>query len=73
MSLASAHKFVAAMKSDGEFRAAVTSFSSETELSNFLQVQGYDFGLSDLIKAMASCMAELELGCVKARDSALPE
>jgi hypothetical protein len=63
MSLASAHKFVSVMKSDGELRAAVTGFSTGTELGNFLQVQGYDFDLPDLIKAMASCMAELEQCC----------
>lgn len=60
MSLASALKFVSVMKSDAEFRLAVPSLPTGTELGNFLQVQGYDFDLSDLIKAMAACMAELE-------------
>jgi predicted ribosomally synthesized peptide with nif11-like leader len=60
MSLASAQEFVSTMKSDQEFRAAVTSFSDVGELGKYLQIQGYEFGLSDLIKAMAFCMAELD-------------
>jgi predicted ribosomally synthesized peptide with nif11-like leader len=60
MSLAGAQKFVSAMKSDAAFRAEVTSLPTEAELVNFLQIQGYDFALPDLIKAMAACMAGLE-------------
>jgi predicted ribosomally synthesized peptide with nif11-like leader len=63
MSLANAQQFVSAMKSDREFRAAVASFSTRLELGNFLRVQGYEFDLPDLIKAMAGCMAELDQCC----------
>lgn len=63
MSLVSAEKFVSVMKSDREFRATVTSFSTRLELDNFLQVQGYDFDLPALIKAMAACMVELDQCC----------
>lgn len=58
MSLANAIEFVAAMKSDVEFRAAVTGFADSLKLRNFLQSRGYEFDLPDLVKAMAACMAE---------------
>lgn len=61
MSMASAQKFVSAMKSDKDFRAAVTGFAPGPELDNFLQQRGYAFDLPDLIKAMAGCMAEQDL------------
>ncbi len=63
MSLASAQAFLAMMKSDQGFRVAVTGFSDATELGKFLQSQGYEFALPDLIKAMGSCMAGLDQLC----------
>ena len=63
MSLTSAQKFVSTMKSDQEFRTAVTSFSDPSELGKYLQSQGFDFKLPELIKAMGSCMAGLDQLC----------
>ncbi len=60
MSKAGAQAFVSMMKNDPEFRAAVTSCSDPRELEKFLQNQGYEFELPDLIKAMGSCMAGLD-------------
>jgi hypothetical protein len=48
------------MKSDGEFRAAVTGISDSLELRNYLQSLGLEFELPDLIRAMAACMAASE-------------
>lgn len=60
MPLANAQKFVSAMRSDEEFRAAVTSISGSLELRNYLQSRGFEFDLPDLIRAMAACMAASE-------------
>jgi hypothetical protein len=60
MSLASAQKLVSAMKSDGEFRAAIAGLTTSVESGEFLQARGYDFELPELLQAMAACMDELE-------------
>ncbi len=59
MSLSNAQAFVATMKSDVEFRAVVSGFVDSPKLRDFLQNRGYKFDLSDLVRAMAACMAEL--------------
>jgi hypothetical protein len=60
MSLASAQKFVALMRADGEFRARVIGFAEHIKMSNYLGSRGFEFDMSELIRAMAACMAQLE-------------
>lgn len=66
MSLEGAHRFVAKMKEDREFRSAVSNPADKDGLNNCLLAQGYEFSMGELIAAMAACMAELDkmtLGC----------
>ncbi len=60
MSVASAQEFVGRMKDDAEFRTVVTGFADPLKLSDYLRSRGHEFDLTDLVKAMAACMAELE-------------
>jgi predicted ribosomally synthesized peptide with nif11-like leader len=62
VSLASAQQFVARMKADKEFRAAVQQVADVAALNDCLRDQGFDFNQRELVGAMAACMTELDTG-----------
>jgi len=56
----SAQLFVQKMRDDKDFRDTVQEISDRTKLWEYIQKKGYTFDECDLVKAMATCMAELE-------------
>jgi predicted ribosomally synthesized peptide with nif11-like leader len=60
MSFEKAQQFVARMREDQDFRKAVKSTSDMKALKEYLRKTGYDFTEHDLMRAMASCMEEME-------------
>jgi len=60
MSTDSAQLFVQKMREDKKFRNAVQNIGDKTELWKYIENKGYAFDECDLVKAMATCMAELE-------------
>jgi len=60
MNTDSAQLFVQKMRDDKDFRDTVQEISDRTELWEYLENKGYAFDECDLVKAMATCMAELE-------------
>ena len=56
----SAQLFVQKMREDKDFRDTVQEISDRTELWEYIENKGYAFDESDLVKAMAACMTELE-------------
>ncbi len=60
MNIDDAQRFVQQMQEDIDFRRSVTGLSVPAELWDFLKRSGFEFGLCDLVKAMAACMAESE-------------
>jgi len=61
MTTDSAQLFVQKMREDKGFRNTVQEISDRTELWEYIQNKGYAFDECDLVKAMAACMAELEV------------
>jgi hypothetical protein len=57
----SALLFVQKMREDKGFRNTVQNIGDKTQLWQYIQNKGYAFDECDLVKAMAACMAELEL------------
>jgi predicted ribosomally synthesized peptide with nif11-like leader len=56
----SAQLFVQKMREDKGFRVAVQKISDKTEFWEYIENKGYAFDECDLVKAIATCMAELE-------------
>jgi predicted ribosomally synthesized peptide with nif11-like leader len=56
----SAQLFVQKMREDKGFRVTVQKINDRTELWAYIENKGYAFDECDLVKAMATCMAELE-------------
>ena len=56
----SAQLFVQKMQEDKGFRVTVQKISDRTELWEYIKNKGYAFDECDLVKAMATCMADLE-------------
>ena len=56
----SAQLFVQKMRDDKDFRDTVQKISDRTELWEYIKNKGYAFDECDLVKAMATCMADLE-------------
>ena len=48
------------MQEDKRFRVTVQKINDRTELWAYIENKGYAFDECDLVKAMATCMAELE-------------
>ncbi len=61
MNTDSAQLFVQKMREDKGFRDSVQEISDRTELWEYVANKGYAFNECDLVKAMAACMAELEV------------
>ncbi len=57
----SAQLFVQKMREDKGFRNTVQDIGGKTELWEYIENKGYTFDECDLVKAMAACMAELEV------------
>jgi len=55
-----AQLFVQKMREDKEFRNTVQEIGDNTELWKHIENKGYSFDECELVKAMATCMAELE-------------
>ena len=60
MTTDSAQLFVQTMREDIGFREALKKIGDRDELWEYIKRKGYAFNECDLVKAMASCMAELE-------------
>ena len=60
MNSTSAQEFVQRMREDVDFRNMVGAIDDSEALWRDLEARGFDFSASDLVKAMAACMAELE-------------
>lgn len=60
MTTNSAQSFVQKMREDKEFRNTVQGIGDKIELWEYIKNRGYAFDECDLVKAMATCMAELE-------------
>jgi len=60
MTTESAQLFVQKMREDKEFRNIVHDIGDKTELWEYIENKGYAFDECDLVKAMATCMTELE-------------
>jgi predicted ribosomally synthesized peptide with nif11-like leader len=60
MTTESAQLFVQKMREDKGFRNTVKNIGDRTELWEYIENKGHDFDECDLVKAMATCMAELE-------------
>ncbi len=60
MNTDSAQLFVQKMREDKGFRDTVQEISDRTELWEYIENKGYAFDECDLVKAMATCMAEFE-------------
>ena len=60
MSTDSAQLFVQKMREDKKFRNIVQNIGDKMELWKYIENKGYAFDECDLVKAMATCMAELE-------------
>ena len=60
MTTNSAQLFVQKMQEDKGFRDTVQEISHRTELWEYIKNKGYAFDECDLVKAMATCMADLE-------------
>jgi len=60
MTIESAQLFVQKMREDKGFRNTVQEIGDKTELWKHIENKGYAFDECDLVKAMATCMAELE-------------
>ena len=60
MNTDSAQSFVQKMQKDKGFRVTVQKINDRTELWAYIENKGYAFDECDLVKAMATCMAELE-------------
>jgi len=56
----SAQLFVQKMREDKGFRVTVQKVNDRTELWAYIENKGYAFDECDLVKDMATCMAELE-------------
>jgi predicted ribosomally synthesized peptide with nif11-like leader len=56
----SAQLFVKKMREDKGFRNRVQDIGDKAEFWEYVENKGYDFDECDLVKAMASCMKELE-------------
>ncbi len=61
MNTDSAQLFVQKMREDKGFRNTVQDMGDKAELWKYIQNKGYTFDECDLVKAMAACMAELEV------------
>jgi predicted ribosomally synthesized peptide with nif11-like leader len=61
MNTDSTQLFVQKMQEDKGFRDTVQEISDRTELWEYIENKGYAFDECDLVKAMAACMAELEV------------
>jgi len=61
MDTGSAQLFVQKMREDKGFRDTVQEISNRTELWEYIENKGYAFDECDLVKAMATCMADLEV------------
>jgi predicted ribosomally synthesized peptide with nif11-like leader len=61
MATDSAQLFVQKMREDKGFRNTVQDIDDKTELWEYIENKGYAFDECDLVKAMAACMAELEV------------
>jgi len=60
MTTDSAQLFVQKMREDKGFRVTVQNIKDRTELWEYIENKGFAFDECDLVKAMATCMAELE-------------
>jgi len=60
MTTDSAQLFVQRMREDKGFRVTVQNINDRTELWKYIENKGFAFDECDLVKAMASCMAEIE-------------
>jgi len=60
MTTDSAQLFVQRMREDKGFRVTVQNINDRTELWEYIENKGFAFDECDLVKAMASCMAEIE-------------
>ena len=60
MKIDDAQRFVQQMREDTDFRRSVTGFGTPSELWDYLKHSGFEFDPCDLVKAMATCMADLE-------------
>jgi len=60
MNFDNAQQFVQKMREDNTFRESVIGFETTEELWDYLKVNGFDFKASDLVMAMAACMAEAD-------------
>ena len=60
MNTDSAQSFVQKMQEDKGFRVTVQKINDRTELWAYIENKGYAFDECDLVKVMATCMAELE-------------
>jgi predicted ribosomally synthesized peptide with nif11-like leader len=60
MAVESAQLFVEKMREDKSFRDTVQKISDRVELWEYIKNKGYAFDECDLVKAMATCMADLE-------------
>ena len=60
MTTESAQLFVQKMREDKGFRSTVKNIDDRTEFWEYIENKGYVFDECDLVKAMATCMAELE-------------
>ncbi|MFC1829955.1 Nif11-like leader peptide family natural product precursor [Thermodesulfobacteriota bacterium] len=56
----SAQLFVQKMREDKGFRDTVQEISDRVEFWEYIKNKGYVFDECDLVKAMATCMADLE-------------
>ena len=60
MSLNDARRFVEKMREDHDFRKKASEATEPGDLASFLNAEGLLFNQSELVGAMAECMAQLE-------------
>ena len=60
MTTDSAQLFVQTMREDIGFRETLKKIGDRIEFWEYIENNGYDFNVCDLVKAMAACMVELE-------------
>jgi len=60
MTTESAQLFVQKMREDKGFRNTVKNIADRNEFWEYIENKGYAFDECDLVKAMATCMAEFE-------------
>ncbi len=60
MPLKSANDFVCKMRDDKGFRDEIRCIPNEENLEESLRKQGFSFQIEDLVKAIATCMDNME-------------